>query len=146
MFGEEEMIVGYENPQIDLDLRAHDMRPTLRIKHDAKWDMPGETKAMDIPEMLKEWIPGYALEESKADSSSASVEVDAKWTPPGNLLKSYKSHGRQFEIWCSSLENERANEMLRGMRILIPMYIEGGTCNFLDDAEWSLRRWKIYFL
>jgi len=146
MFGEEEMIIGYENPRINLYLRAHDMRPSLQVKHDAKWDMPGETEATDIPEMLKEWMPGYAFEGSTADSSSASEEVDAKWTPPGNLLKSYKSHGRHFEIWCSSLEDERANEMLRGMRILIPMYIEGGTCNFLDDAEWSLKRWKIYFL
>ena len=32
------------------------------------------------------------------------------------------------------------------MRIFISFFIEGGTCNFLNDPAWSLERWKIFLV
>lgn len=57
VFGEEEAIFGYRNPQINLRFRAHDLQPSLEFKHDGVFEAIGETKPMDIPEILKDYLP-----------------------------------------------------------------------------------------
>ena len=80
-------------------------------------------------------------------SEEPSEEDEAEsWTPPGENIHSYKSSGKNFEIWRASLADERARNILANMRIFISFFIEGGTCNFLDDPTWSMERWKIYLL
>ena len=51
------MIFGYIDPQLSLKFRAHDMEPTLDFQFEKKWDLPGETDAMDVIEMLKVFVP-----------------------------------------------------------------------------------------
>jgi histone acetyltransferase 1 len=62
------------------------------------------------------------------------------------MLHSYTTNGRKFEIWCTNLLDPRALEILSNMRIFISFYIEGGTCNFLDDPAWTMERWKIFLV
>ncbi len=57
VFGEEEVIFGYRSPQINLRFRAHDLQPSLEFKHDGVFEAIGETKPVDILEILKEFLP-----------------------------------------------------------------------------------------
>lgn len=57
IFGEEEKIFGYQDLHVDLNFRAHDMRPRLDVRYKKEWKPLGETKAMDIKAMLKEFLP-----------------------------------------------------------------------------------------
>jgi len=57
IFGEEQSIFGYQGLHINLRFAAHDLRPNLEISYDKKFKAVGDTKATDIEETLKEWIP-----------------------------------------------------------------------------------------
>ncbi len=56
IFGEEETIFGYRNPNLHQCFRAHDLQPSLEFKHGGVFQPIGETKAMDVPELLKDFL------------------------------------------------------------------------------------------
>ena len=83
---------------------------------------------------------------AKDDAQSAPDQVHRNWKPPGNLLNSYSHDGENFEIWCCSLLDERCKDIFKSAQILVPLFIEGGTCQSLDDQPWTIERWKVFFL
>lgn len=82
--------------------------------------------------------------QSKPSSSQSSK--GSAWKPPGKCLRSYKRGDKQFKIWCASLAHAEAKEILRGLQVLVPLFIEGGTCQNLDDQAWTMERWKLFLL
>ncbi|KAF2085267.1 acyl-CoA N-acyltransferase, partial [Saccharata proteae CBS 121410] len=142
IFDDDEKIFGYEEPELRLDFCAHDLRPKLDISYKEKFKPIGETKAMDLQDMLKDFLPDDAFDKA----AERTEELGSSWKPPGNLFHSYHHGGDDFEIWCASLADPAAKEILRRMQIFIPFYIEGGTCQNLDDQDWTMERWKLYLL
>lgn len=69
-----------------------------------------------------------------------------EWKPPGKLLESYTSKGRNFELWCGELKDKAVQKIIERIQILISFFIEGGTPLELDDQEWTLDRWRVYFM
>ncbi len=57
VFGEEESIFGYQGLHINLRFAAHDLQPNVEINYDKKFKTIGETKAADIEDVLREWLP-----------------------------------------------------------------------------------------
>jgi len=66
--------------------------------------------------------------------------------PPGELLESYSSRGRHFKIWGGELTDPAVQAIIERMQILVSFFIEGGTPLSLDDAEWTLDRWRVFFV
>ncbi len=66
--------------------------------------------------------------------------------PPGELLESYTSRGRQFEIWGGELTDPAVQAIIERIQILVSFFIEGGTPLSLDDAEWTLDRWRVFLV
>ena len=66
--------------------------------------------------------------------------------PPGELIESYISQGRNFEIWRGELTDPAVKELIRRIQIVISFFIEGGTPLELDDEEWTQARWRVFFL
>lgn len=66
--------------------------------------------------------------------------------PPGELIDSYTSRGRNFEIWRGELTDPAVKELIRRIQIVISFFIEGGTPLELDDEEWTQARWRVFFL
>ena len=66
--------------------------------------------------------------------------------PPGELIDAYSSKGRDFEIWSAELSDPRAKLLVRRIQVLISFLIEGGTPLDLDEEDWSLARWRVYFV
>ena len=73
-------------------------------------------------------------------------KLPSDWTPPGELMSSYILKGKQYEIWHSTMDNDRCKDLLANIQILVTMYIEGGTFIDLEDEEWTLKRWEVFFL
>jgi Histone acetyl transferase HAT1 N-terminus len=77
IFGEDEKIIGYREPQIDLRFRSHDLKPTLKITNKGKITPPTPEIAeqMDLEAQLKEFLPECA-------HSSVFMErsLKANWT------------------------------------------------------------------
>ncbi|KAI4127876.1 MAG: hypothetical protein LQ341_006747 [Variospora aurantia] len=155
IFGEEECIFGYQGLEINLRFAAHDLRPNVSVKYDKKFKTVNDTEALDIEETLKEWMP----EASKTDPAKASfqdpatydaqIQGDAAakdWKPPGELINSYTSRGRNFQIWSCELTNPAAQQLIDRIQILVSFFIEGGTPIPLDDQDWSLARWKVFLV
>src|SRR5215469_12125366 len=144
IFGDEEKIVGYKEPAILIRFHAHDLKPHVEIsyKQKIKPDTEEVAKLMDIKGQLQPFLPAGCISSKPFTEVSAS----ASWKPPGEVKRSYTANGAKYEIWCSSLLDPRAMEILGNMRIFIPFYIEGGTCTFLGDPIWSLERWKLWLV
>ena len=145
---------------------AHDLRPNIEVSYDKKFKAVGDTKAADINGILKEWTPEGEREEqfrvyqascslllvesfTKTVTFNAAVQDDTKardFKPPGELLERYTSKGRNFEIWCGELTDPAVQKIIERMQVLISFFIEGGTPLTLDDAEWTLARWRVFFV
>lgn len=66
--------------------------------------------------------------------------------PPGELIESYTSKGRKFEIWLGELTDPNVQIILERLQIFVSFFIEGGVPLALDDAEWTLARWRVFFV
>ncbi|KAK8173580.1 acyl-CoA N-acyltransferase [Phyllosticta citrichinensis] len=145
IFGEDETIFGYSDLELNLNFTAHDLKPSLQIKYDKKWVPIGETKAMDLEAILEEFLHPDALHPENA-AKNGDDAADSKWRPPGQLLHKYSQGDRQFEIWYGSLADPALREILHRMQVMIPLFIEGGTLQNLEDFDWTMERWKIFLL
>ena len=137
---EQETITGYKNPQIELDFRANDLKPKLKIQFDEKLelkDIPDISQVDLSPELFRKYLP----EPTTDDTSAASKN----WKPPGERLNSFAIEGKQYEIWKSPLTDDAARQIWKNMSILVLLFIEGATTEGLDDEE-TLDRWSLYLL
>ncbi|QDS74781.1 hypothetical protein FKW77_001861 [Venturia effusa] len=142
IFGDDELIPGYKDLKVRISFRANDLEPTASIKYHQKMKPVNEVmeQLMDVEGHLRSFLPETAW---TPQEKSASIEA---WTPPGQLLHTYTVDKSKFEIWQSTLADARAKKILSNMRIFIPFFIDGGTVAFLEDEDWALERWKVFFL
>ncbi|KAI4102179.1 MAG: hypothetical protein L6R37_004544 [Teloschistes peruensis] len=145
IFGDEECIFGYQGLVTKLRFAAHDLLPNLTVSYDKEFGPVDEVAPLDIKDALREWIPGITFQDpAKFDSH---IQQDArKWEPPGELLESYTSRGRNFEIFSGPLTNPVIQQLVDRIQILVSFFIEGGTPIPLDDQDWSLARWRVFFI
>lgn len=87
-----------------------------------------------------------AFEKSSAFDAAVSNSSNATYTPPGELWKTIQSGGNTYEVWKGSLADSAVQQMIKRIQILVPFFIEGGTLIELNDPEWSLERWTVFFL
>lgn len=66
--------------------------------------------------------------------------------PPGELIDSYTSRERDFEIWSGELTDPVVQEIINRIQIFISFFIEGGMPLNLRDEEWTQARWRVFFL
>jgi len=100
----------------------------------------GDVKPTDVKEALQDFLPAEAFHKKPNSEKDSNV---AAWTPPGDKIHEYTRDGEKYEIWCASLTDTAAKEVLENMQILVPMFIEGGTTLQLDQ-DWTTRRWKLF--
>ncbi|EME84879.1 uncharacterized protein MYCFIDRAFT_98345, partial [Pseudocercospora fijiensis CIRAD86] len=138
MFGDEEAIFGYQDLDINLYFRAHDLKPKLDISYGRIFPAQGDVQPTNIKEALADFLPATAFEDQ-------TLEDEASFQPPGEKIRQYRRDGKSYEIWCASLADEAARRLLENMQILVPMYIDGGSLLELDQG-WSANRWKIFLV
>ncbi|CAE7188285.1 hypothetical protein HRS9139_07609 [Pyrenophora teres f. teres] len=138
---ENETIAGYKNPSIQLDFRANDMKPQLKISFDQQLDLKKispDLNQIDLsPELFREYLPETINE--------AAAPAPAGWKPPGERQSSFSLHGKQYEIWKASMTDPEARRIWINMRLLVMLFIEGATIDGLDDEE-TLDRWSLYLM
>jgi len=138
IFGEEEAIFGYQDLSINLTFAAHNLRPQLDVKYGKIFKALGNIKPTDVKEVLHDFLPEAAFDATNKDDEDA-----ASWTPPGERIREYTRDGAKYEIWCASLTDAAAKQVLENMQILVPLFIEGGTTLQLDQ-DWTTQRWKLF--
>ncbi len=144
IFGEEEAIFGYQDLSINLTFAAHSLKPHLNIDYSSKFQAQGEVSATDIYEALKDFLP-HAAFSSQSYEEALLDEQAADFVPPGEKVHTYSREGRKYEIWCASLADSRAKQLLENMQILVPMLIEGGSTLQIEQ-DWTTQRWRLYLL
>lgn len=140
IFGEEEAIFGYQDLAINLTFAAHDLRPQLNIKYGKVFPGVGNIQPTDIKEALQDFLLADAFDATAKDDKDV-----AAWTPPGEKIRDYTRDGAKYEVWCASLTDATAKQVLENMQILVPLFIEGGTTLQLDQ-DWTTQRWKLFLL
>src|SRR6202000_3057596 len=87
-----------------------------------------------------------AFDKSSVFDTSINDEAYNGWKPPGELYKTLDASDKTIEVWKGNLSDRAIQQMLKRVQILIPLFIEGGQAINLNDPEWSLRRWTVFFL
>ncbi|KAL9112601.1 MAG: hypothetical protein Q9227_003172 [Pyrenula ochraceoflavens] len=147
IFGTEERIFGYRGLDIDLKFAAHDCRPQLTITYDKKFTPVGETKALDLNKILKDWIAESAFTKPFDFELALRNEGFAKdFRPPGTCVHQYSRNDRNFEVWAGPLTDPTVRAFFDRIQIFTSFFIEGGTPIKTDDPEWTMQRWTIYFV
>lgn len=165
IFGTDQEIHGYRGLRIRVRFARHDLRPHLEVLSEMRHPALEDGDAGHVAQSFKEWIsPGedrsslYNLVELTVKSQGAYTSLktfeklvqadqdDTAWNPPGQFLSSYQVQGKDFEIWYGSLTEPDVQQILQRIQFLVPCFIEGGTLLNLDDPEWTLQRWRVYFL
>ncbi|KAL8727600.1 MAG: hypothetical protein Q9181_005652 [Wetmoreana brouardii] len=147
IFGEEECIFGYQGLTVNLRFAAHNLVPNVSVSYDKKFKAVNDIKALDIEGTLREWMPEASFQKSTEFESQIQQGKSAKdWKPPGELLESYSSRDRNFEIWSAELIDPAVQQLIDRIQILVSLFIEGGTPIPLDDQDWVLGRWRVFFI
>ncbi len=61
VFGEDERIFGYKGLKVNLQYDARNLRPHLSISSYKKFNAIGEVEAVNVREVMKEFLPGGPL-------------------------------------------------------------------------------------
>ncbi|KAI1304317.1 histone acetyltransferase type B catalytic subunit [Xylaria venustula] len=150
IFGEDEHIFGYKGLKIRLQYDARNLRPHLSISSSKKFNSVGEVEAVDVREVLKEYLPGVAFQ-TRSEYETAIRDVQDAWTPPGTLVKTIEKNGETYEIWRGSLADPAVKQLIRRIQIMVLFFIEGGSYVGLDndgkdDPDYSLARWSVFLV
>lgn len=145
IFGEAEQIFGYKGLDINIQFAAHDGSPHVQISYDKKFPAVKQTSALDLNKTLEEFLAGSAFDQG-FEERIQNDETARDWTPPGELIHKYSKKGRNFEVWAGSLLDPRVNQLVNNVQILVLFYIEAGSLLNLDEVDWSLDRWRVYFV
>jgi len=161
IFGETETIFGYKKLRINLTFACDTMLSDLKISYQSRFKDVGETKADDVEAMLAPYLPSEYVELVSALCSSNGCQgqtpearsqrashplYTTPFKPPGIKVHEYDLKDGSFGIWKAKLTDPKAMEIFKNMQILTPMFIDGGTLVDLDDPQWTLERWTIFFL
>lgn len=61
IFGEDERIFGYKGLKVNLQYDARNLRPHLSVSCSKKFSAVGEVEAVNVREVMKEFLPGGSL-------------------------------------------------------------------------------------
>ena len=101
VFGDDEQIFGYRDLRINVAFNATDMRPNLNISYGKKFKTVGETEAVDIEGILREFLPEgqpgsfnvpyelchYSMRLTTCSCLSEKERVrSCRWTDPQRLV------------------------------------------------------------
>ncbi|KAI3343680.1 histone acetyltransferase type B catalytic subunit [Ustulina deusta] len=150
VFGEDERIFGYKGLKVNLQYDARNLRPHLSISSYKKFNAIGEVEAVNVREVMKEFLPGVAFQ-TRPEYEKAIKDVEDDWTPPGTLVKTTEKNGETYEIWRGTLADLAVKQLIRRIQITVLFFIEGGSYIGLDadgkdDPEYSLARWSVFLV
>lgn len=145
VFGDEETIFGYQDLKISLRFHASDMRPNLHVSSSKKLKVVGDHEPVDIPAVLKEYLPAVAFQKASEFEDAVKQTPAAEFTPPGERIKEFHSRDGRYEIWKGVLSDPAVKQLVNRVQIMVPFFIEGGTFIGTDDSELA-DRWTIFFL
>lgn len=145
IFGEAEQIFGYKGLSIGIQFAAHDGSPHVQISYEQKFPQVKSTAALDLNKTLKEFLPASAFQQGFQERLQDDTAAK-DWRPPGDLVRSYSKKGRDYEVWAGSLLDPRVNALVNNIQIFVLFFIEAGSYLNLDEVDWSLDRWRVYFV
>ncbi|KAI0115798.1 histone acetyltransferase type B catalytic subunit [Nemania sp. FL0031] len=150
IFGEDERIFGYKGLKVNLQFDARNLRPHLSISSAKKFHAVGEVEAVNVREVMKEFLPGVAFQ-TRSEYENAIRDVNNTWTPPGTLVKTADKNGETYEIWRGSLADPAVKQLIRRIQITALLFIEGGSyigqdVEGNDDPNYSLARWSVFLV
>ena len=80
------------------------------------------------------------------DKRNFDNPANGDWKPPGQLAHSYAIGTRTYEIWCGELTDPAIQRLVDRMQLLVSFFVEGATFLALDEEDWTLARWRVYFM
>ncbi|KAI1454983.1 acyl-CoA N-acyltransferase [Annulohypoxylon moriforme] len=149
IFGEDERIFGHKGLKVNICFDARDLRPNISVSSSRKFTSVGDVEALDVREVMKEYLPGVAFQ-SKKDYELSVNGLSGTWKPPGCLVKTINKNGETYEIWHGTLATPAVHQMMKRIQVAVLFYIEGGSyiteLDGPDEPESTLARWSVFWV
>lgn len=134
IYGEKELIYGYENLKINVEWDATSMLPLVECNFDRKI-----TNAQNDPlETMMEYF-------DEQDTCSSRVDWEAKRknasSPPGTRVASFTNASGAYDVYKTKITTEDGAQMLKRVQPLVLFLIEAGS--FIDGSD---DMWELYLV
>ncbi|KAI9278726.1 acyl-CoA N-acyltransferase [Phascolomyces articulosus] len=152
IFGEQEVVFGYKGLSIQISYTSGSLRIYPRNDYKEKYVAASSSSASTIPEsaddvssMILDFLPKQDCF-SNYDEFVRTVQEDAEaFRPMGEKVHEYTRESSEndneeehFEIYRTSLANEKFREYHRRMQFFVLLFIEGSSYIEEEDEKWEV--------
>ncbi|CAN6652149.1 histone acetyltransferase type B catalytic subunit [Trichomonascus vanleenenianus] len=135
IFGQEELIFGYQDLNIRIDFDAVTLLPCITSQYSAQLDTKSVIEVIDPVKTLLGKLPEETFT-STAEWKKAAAKERVKFKVPGTRIAHFTRHGEEFVIYKTSYSEAR--KLVLRMRIFVLLFIEAGSYLEEEDDKWEL--------
>jgi len=141
VFGESEIIFGYQGLKISLFYTAAKLVPCLKVSYSSVCDAKEHGVPPDgVEKLLHEELPPKYL--TNLDTFRTSLSDESTFRPFGEKIDSYtitKDDGieRCFDVYFTTIEEPGFREYHNKMESFIKFYIDAASYIDIDDPQWD---------
>lgn len=140
LFGEDEKIMGYKNPKIELYYVASTLYTYLRMSYDSKMGSPVDPIHI-LTKTKKEWgnVESYPIaHEYTPHLEEFTRHINDDFTPPGEQLTGYTKGDSTFEIYRGNISNPKVCKYHRRLQTFCLFFIDGSSYIDEEDPKWEI--------
>ena len=132
LYDDEETIVGYMDPEIDVYFTPASMHCYLKIEYEDK-----KPDAEDLKKGFNElWQAGYTED---VEEFKKYLEQDKKFTPPGIMFNEFETDDKSYQAYYVDDPTEpEFLEFNRRAQVLLVFFIETGSYIDDEDPDWKV--------
>lgn len=137
IFGDAETIYGYKDLNIFLCFDHFTFKPFLNIKYSDK--LNDDAEIIDIKKTIDEYLPSLTIFKDEIQwVDSIEEEKQNGYKIPGELIDSFESNDKEYEIYKIDLKSDTGYELHQRLQILVLLFIEAGSFIDAKDELWNL--------
>ncbi|CAH3164227.1 unnamed protein product [Porites lobata] len=137
IFGENETIFGYSNLEVQLYYHSGSLLTYMGMKHDGEVNskiVNGVEPDPVLSDIAKNYPAGCL---SNLDEFIAKLPEEAKFSPMGELLHSYKCSDVEYEIYKADVTTPRLKDYHERLQTFLLWFVDGSSYIDSDDEMWT---------
>jgi len=135
-FGDNETIFGYSNLQVQIYYHSGSLLTYMGMKHDGEVNskiVDGVEPDPVLSIIAKQYPAGFL---TNLDEFIAKLPEEAKFTPMGELLHSYKCNDIEYEIYKAEVTTPRLKDYHERLQTFLLWFVDSSSYIDSDDERW----------
>lgn len=135
-FGDNETIFGYNNLEVQLYYHSGSLLTYMGLKHDGEVNSTvlDGVEPDPVLSVIAEKYPAGCL--TNLDEFMAKLPEEAKFSPMGEVLHSYKRNDVEYEIYKADITTPRLEDYHERLQTFLLWFIDASSYIDSDDERW----------